>query len=208
MEPPIGISGGHLPNQPPSDLRRAVTLQRRGRPEDLVVAEEEYRKVIQAEPDNVIARNNLAILLANKGSDFAEASSMAERARVKQPIDPQVLDTVGWILFKKGDSDRAIQAFSQSVALNPYSSAAQYHYAVAIDSRGYKNRALELLKSVLKIRHRPTMNGWGRAESSPGGFAYRQKRNLASIWRLTAIADAQVRRHQRVRDLPAIISTR
>jgi Flp pilus assembly protein TadD len=47
------------------------------------------------------------MLLLDRGDD-AGALKYAVRAQEAAPDDPHVADTLGWILFKRGEFDRAL----------------------------------------------------------------------------------------------------
>ena len=47
------------------------------------------------------------------------------------PADPHVLDTMGWILFKRGSIDKAVKLLKLSAAQLPESPSVQYHLGMA-----------------------------------------------------------------------------
>ena len=78
--------------------------------------------VVAAEPDNAVALNNLAYLLADAKDAAKEALPLAERAYRLSATAPVVADTLGWVHFKLGDiaaalplSDRAARLESKNV---------------------------------------------------------------------------------------------
>jgi tetratricopeptide (TPR) repeat protein len=67
----------------------------------------EMRKILVLDSDHVQALNYLAYTFAEQGKNLAEA--MSRKAMTLQPNDPFILDTVGWVLFKEGRIEDAIQ---------------------------------------------------------------------------------------------------
>ncbi len=79
---------------------------RTGSPKDTIA---QMNKVIEQDKDHVQALNYLAYTYAELGDQLEDASELAHRALALQPNDGYVLDTVGWIHFKKGEIEQAIK---------------------------------------------------------------------------------------------------
>ena len=73
-----------------------------------------YRKALALDGGNVFALNNLAYLLARDPAHIEEALGMARRAREQVPESPEVLDTLGWLYYRKGLYDLAAKELEQS----------------------------------------------------------------------------------------------
>ena len=72
-----------------------------------------YRAVVNIDHSNLIALNNLAYLLAPNDAD--EALKYAQQAAEKAPADPAVQDTLGWVYYRKGLSNMAVQYLKAAV---------------------------------------------------------------------------------------------
>lgn len=78
-----------------------------GNKKELIAA---MRKVIQIDPRHVQGMNYLAYTLSEEGnSHLDEAEIWARKALVLDPKDGYVMDTLGWILYKKGKNHEAIK---------------------------------------------------------------------------------------------------
>jgi tetratricopeptide (TPR) repeat protein len=108
-----------------------------------------YQKVLQREPDNPMALNNLAYIMAEQGTDLDQALTMVQKAKQKLPNNPEVSDTLGWIYIKKNLSDNAIGIFRDLVTKYPERSTFQYHLAMAYYQKGDKPQAKKLLQGAL-----------------------------------------------------------
>lgn len=69
----------------------------------------EMKRVLDQDKDHVQALNYLAYTYAELGKNLDDAEEMAQHALDLQPNDPYILDTVGWIHFKKGEVEDAIK---------------------------------------------------------------------------------------------------
>lgn len=69
----------------------------------------QMRKVLEIEEDHVQALNYLAYTYAELNENLDEAEELAGKALMLKPDDPYVLDTLGWVQFKKGNHNEAIK---------------------------------------------------------------------------------------------------
>jgi len=74
----------------------------------------EMKKVLDIDRENVQAMNYLAYTYAESNRDLDMAESLARRALALQPKDGYILDTVGWVLFKRGKMEESIRFLEQA----------------------------------------------------------------------------------------------
>jgi tetratricopeptide (TPR) repeat protein len=115
---------------------------------DVAGAEQRLRQVVKLDPGHVGARNDLAWLLAEKGQDLDTA---VELARAAQRLDPSadVLDTLGWVHLKRGETGESVSALEQAVEKRSDSPSIRYRLGVALEKAGDKERAREMLQTAL-----------------------------------------------------------
>jgi tetratricopeptide (TPR) repeat protein len=115
---------------------------------DKAGAETRLREIVRIDAGNAGARNDLAWLLAEQGKDLDTAVALAKEA---QRIDPSadVLDTLGWVHLKRGETDAAVQAFEQAVEKRSDSPSIRYRLGVALSQAGDKQRAREAFQTAL-----------------------------------------------------------
>ncbi|MBI3392714.1 MAG: tetratricopeptide repeat protein, partial [Nitrospirae bacterium] len=94
---------------------------------------------------------NLAYLLAEQGESLKEAAEMIERARKQAPKDPSLMDTAGWVAFKKGEYPSAVALFEEAARLTPNSPTVQYHLGMASLKAGKKEEARAALTKALEL---------------------------------------------------------
>jgi putative PEP-CTERM system TPR-repeat lipoprotein len=101
--------------------------------------------VLANQPANAAALNNLAWIKQNDG-DLDTAKALAMRAYFQSP-SPDIADTLGWILQRKGETATALPLLKQ--AASALHGVAAYHYAVALSASGDKNAARQSIKDAL-----------------------------------------------------------
>lgn len=83
---------------------RAMAAERLNK---LDMAEADLRKVIKLKPDYAHAYNALGYTLAEKTDRLAEAAELLDKAISLAPEDPFILDSLGWLHYRKGNLDKA-----------------------------------------------------------------------------------------------------
>ena len=86
-----------------------------------------YRLILEKEPYNAFALNNLAYLLSQNPETLPEAFQYAQIAYRLAPGLPFVLDTLGWIHYLKGDLAPAEQFINLAVVGMPDNAQLRYH---------------------------------------------------------------------------------
>ena len=118
---------------------------------DLAEAETIYRKLLVRHPELQPASNNLAYLLvtvpAPTPEQLTEALALATRASASG--DPSALDTVGWVHYRLGDKDAALQFLRKAHESLPEDPAVTYHLARVLADLGQKDEARGLLTALL-----------------------------------------------------------
>ena len=128
-------------------LHRAATLDNMKRRTE---ARPLYEQVLKIQPDQAVALNNLAYLLAEEGTELDAALTLAQRAKQKAPNDPMISDTLGWIYIKKGLANNALPIFTELTAKFPAVATFHYHLAMAHSQRGDNVQAKRALEAALK----------------------------------------------------------
>ncbi len=90
-------------------------------------ASKTYHQLLDVDPDNGVALNNLACLYAGKLNDLEQAQALAQRARNALPGDPAIMDTLGWILHRQGRYGSAASLLRDAARLLPRSAEVQCH---------------------------------------------------------------------------------
>jgi putative PEP-CTERM system TPR-repeat lipoprotein len=132
------------PDDVSAQFRLAMCYQQMGLDGD---ATARFARVLQFEPDNVVALNNLAWLLRNE--DSVKALQYIEKATELEPDSAALLDTLGMVLLRKGEIVRALRVFQRTTQANPDHAVTQYHYAIALHRNNKTRRAIEILEHLI-----------------------------------------------------------
>jgi tetratricopeptide (TPR) repeat protein len=111
-------------------------------------AEARLRETSQRNPDVIGARNDLAWILSEKGEELDLALALVRDAYQRKP-SPEILDTLGWVHFKRGEFGQAVTVLEMAVAKRPESPSTRYRLAVALHAAGEDERAREELRTAL-----------------------------------------------------------
>lgn len=114
-------------------------------------AQKHYRAALRIDGEFAPAANNLAYLLADEGQELGEALQLAQTAKRRLPDDPYVMDTLGWVYYKRGLYDSAIAEFSASLEKMPDNATVQYHLGMALHQKGDAERARAALERALAL---------------------------------------------------------
>jgi Flp pilus assembly protein TadD len=115
------------------------------------LAKEAYQKALEIKPDFAPAANNLAWMIAeSKDPDLGEALRLAMIAKQQKPDDVHIIDTLGWVHYKRGSFSLARNEFVQAVAKDENMPVLRYHLALALYGEGKKQEAMTALTKVLE----------------------------------------------------------
>lgn len=106
-----------------------------------------YQEIQRKTAPNVLVLNNLATLYQREKD--VRALATAEQALKLAPTNPNVQDTLGWILVESNKTARGLDLLRRAVVAAPKSNAIRYHYAVALARSGDKTRARAELQKLL-----------------------------------------------------------
>ncbi|PYI86768.1 MAG: hypothetical protein DME26_08415, partial [Verrucomicrobia bacterium] len=122
----------------------------------LPAARDAYEKLLTVNPQFSPALNNLAYLYSEHFGQLDKAYEMANRARQLLPSDPAAADTLGWILYKKGDFKLALGLLEESAGRLPAEPEVQFHLGMAQYMVGSEESArLTLQRAVQSSRDFP-----------------------------------------------------
>jgi len=136
------------PEYLPASMALGVIHDRMGETEK---AEEYYRKVLQIKSGHALAANNLAFLLAQDDEKVGEAFDLALLAKDKMPNNANVMDTLGFVYYLKGNYGHAISELERSLSLNPDNALAHYHLGLVYYEKNEFKKAKMLIRKALEI---------------------------------------------------------
>ena len=107
-----------------------------------------YENLLKLVPQDADALNNMANVLLHIKDPAA--LTYAEQALAKNPASPNVIDTLGWVVFQNGQPERALQLLRDARLRDPANPDIRFHLAAVLAHSGRKNEAREELQAALK----------------------------------------------------------
>ena len=123
----------------------ALDLQSVG---DNVAAGQQYATLLQHNPDNVTALNNLAVLRMDAGA-AAEGLAFARRAYQHDSRSAAIADTYGWALLKSNKVPEALPLLRAAHSAEPQQAVIRYHLAVALARSDRRPEAQQELEAIV-----------------------------------------------------------
>jgi len=88
--------------------------------DNLSLAEQDLRTIIQNDPENAMALNALGYTLSERTDRQREALRLIETALELAPENPAILDSMGWVLFKLGRAGEGLPYLRRAVEAEPH----------------------------------------------------------------------------------------
>ncbi|MDP2226749.1 MAG: tetratricopeptide repeat protein [Moraxellaceae bacterium] len=127
-------------------LSRALSAEREGR---IDLFEADLRDILRTEPDNASALNALGYTLVIHTDRLDEAEAYIRRAHELKPDDPAIIDSMGWVKFKRGDVKGALVDLQRAYALFPDGEVAA-HLGEALWVSGQRDEPRRIWTDVLR----------------------------------------------------------
>jgi tetratricopeptide (TPR) repeat protein len=135
------------PDEPKALMTLAVIYEKQ---KEVAKARDAYEKLLEKNPQFVPALNNLAYLYVDKLNEPDKAYELARKARELGPGEATVADTLGWVLYKKGDYQQAQALFQETTGKLPDNPEAQFHLGMASYMMGQTEKARTAFLQALK----------------------------------------------------------
>lgn len=110
-----------------------------------------FQNALRLDRNNHNALNNYAYYLSLRSENLNEALEMSRRAVGVEPQNAAYLDTLGWIFFKKGDFDNALEYIQQAVDTGDASAEVYEHLGDVYEALGDETKAREYWGKALEL---------------------------------------------------------
>jgi len=135
------------PDDVSSLMLAGVLLERQGLVDK---ACESYERILSKHSGFTPAANNLACLYLRHRKDTERAFQLARQAREAAPDDPFVADTLGWIVYRRGDYKWALSLLRESAERIVDNPEVLYHLGMAELQNGNETVAAAALRGSLE----------------------------------------------------------
>ena len=113
------------------------------------VMERNLRKVIEIQPEHAHAYNALGYSLADRNLRLPEARTLIEKALELSPQDGYIVDSLGWVLFRMGQTREAVMQLRRAFEMRPEAEVGA-HLGEALWVDGQRDEARKIWSDFLK----------------------------------------------------------
>jgi tetratricopeptide (TPR) repeat protein len=78
---------------------------------------DEYRECVRRWPDSAMSLNALGYTLADRTQEYKEAAKLIKKALKLEPDSPAIIDSYGWVLYRLGENERALEELQRAYEL-------------------------------------------------------------------------------------------
>jgi len=135
-----------LPDQKELLYTRALIAERVNKPD---IVEADLKKILTMDPDNVEALNALGYTLLNKPDRYAEAEKYLQRALKLEPEAAVIIDSYGWLQFKLGNKEKALDYLQKAYEKQQENEIAA-HLAEVLWALDRKDEAKKIFNKAFK----------------------------------------------------------
>ncbi len=116
---------------------------------DIQTAEKDLKSILAIDSNHVNALNGLGFILADKTTRHKEANEILSKALALSPNNPSILDSMGWLEFKMGNSEKAVILLQQALTLLPDPEIAA-HLGEVLWAMNKQEQAKQIWEKALK----------------------------------------------------------
>jgi Flp pilus assembly protein TadD len=104
-------------------------------------ADSDFHTALKLSPDQPFVLNYLGYSYAEMGQHLAEARQMIQKAAERRPNDGAITDSLGWVLFREGDTKQAVKTLERAAELESEDATINEHLGDAYWAAGRKVEA-------------------------------------------------------------------
>jgi tetratricopeptide (TPR) repeat protein len=112
---------------------------------------EQIKKVLKLDPNNPDAQNFLGYTYAENGVNLDEAEQLIRAALRTKPDSGPIIDSLGWVLYKKGQYDQAVVQLERAHRIMPQDATVAEHLGDAYFKLGRFRAALRIYRQALGL---------------------------------------------------------
>ncbi|WEN16836.1 tetratricopeptide repeat protein [Rhodanobacter sp. AS-Z3] len=113
-------------------------------------AVQDFERLLKIKPGDIDASNALGYTLADANRDLPEAERLISSARAAKPDDPAIADSWGWLQYRLGHLDQAVQTL-RGAWLARKDADVGVHLGEVLWQQGHKQDAQQVFDEVRKL---------------------------------------------------------
>jgi len=129
--------------------RLGIVLDKLKRNEECI---KHMEMVIKIDPKHADALNYIGYTYADKDIYLDKALELIERAIQYKPNSGYIIDSLGWVYFRKGQYDKALEELKKAIELVPKDPTVNEHLGDVYFKRGNYKEALKIYKKALSLQ--------------------------------------------------------
>ncbi len=110
-----------------------------------------FNKALRLDPDNALINNNYGYSLSERGIRLDEAMEMAQKALKQDPENGAYLDTMGWIYYKIGEYEKALEYIHRAFLIRQESAVLADHLGDVYNKLEMKEEARKAWEQALEL---------------------------------------------------------
>lgn len=124
-----------------------VLYDKKGRTDAAI---EQMKRVIELDPDHADALNYLGYTYADQGIHLEKAEELVRKALKHKPENGYIIDSLGWVYYKKGVFEKAAEYIEKAARLIPDDPVVLEHLGDVYDKLGKPQKALDTYQRALE----------------------------------------------------------
>jgi tetratricopeptide (TPR) repeat protein len=151
-----------IPDDPQLSIALAGLYEQTG---DKADARKVYERLLEKQPENSVAINNLSSLLVDFGGEEDIKKGLALAEKFKDAENPYLQDTYAWALVKTGQTAEGLKLLESLIVKEPKLPELRYHLGVAHLNSGNKATAIAELKQAIALSEKLQRNFSGKDDA-------------------------------------------
>jgi tetratricopeptide (TPR) repeat protein len=119
--------------------------------QEYAIVESLLQRVLSHNAQNFSAMNFLAYIYAVQGTKLIRAEQLVRRALDSEPGNAYFLDSLGWVLYRRGRYQEALQILHKAQKITPKEAAILYHLGRTYAQIGQHHRALQFYQRAREL---------------------------------------------------------
>lgn len=113
----------------------------------------QMRKVLEVDPNHADSLNYIGYTYAEEGIKLDEAMNLIKRALEINPDSGYIIDSLGWVYYRKGLYDEALDSLERAFSINSNDPTIAEHLGDVYLKKEEYQRSLEMYQKALSLKH-------------------------------------------------------